>query len=202
MLFQVAKHVIHSIGIVALADFVSGFVHWAEDSYGNVDTPILGKHAIEPNLRHHRYPREFLRNGYWQSSWDLWMIGMVVLAIAWFFNALGWEVCLFVALAVNANQFHKWAHRNRTENGLIVTALQRARLLPTQAHHAGHHRGLRNSHYCTVTNFVNPVADKLDLWRGLERLITRVSGVLPRVDTGAMLEDPRLAKIRAERLRA
>ena len=47
--------------VVVLADFVSGFVHWAEDSWGSPSTPFIGKSVIEPNLRHHARPRALRR---------------------------------------------------------------------------------------------------------------------------------------------
>lgn len=199
VVIQVLKAVTNTLGIIALADFVSGCVHWAEDSYGSAATPILGKLVIEPNLRHHVQPRELLKNSYWQSSWDLWLIGALMLLAAWGFGFFDWEIVLFVALSVNANQLHKWTHQNRDENGALVWALQRMRILPTQAHHAGHHGGAKNTHYCTVTNFVNPVLDALHVWRRLERAILLLTGVAPRVDPTIKPGDLRLAAIRAAR---
>jgi hypothetical protein len=50
--------------VVLLADFVSGFVHWAEDAYARPDMPWFKKIA-EENLLHHQRPRDFLRKTWW-----------------------------------------------------------------------------------------------------------------------------------------
>jgi plasmanylethanolamine desaturase len=192
--------VLEVLAVVVLADLVSGAIHWIEDSYFKPDTPILGKYLIQPNLVHHAKPREFIAKTYWQSSGDLWLVGAAVVAGAWTLDALTWHVWLFVALAANANQFHKWSHQSREEVGPIVWALQRARILLTQQHHAGHHLGAKDSHYCTVTNFVNPVLDDLCFWYTLERAIVVVSGVERRVDPTVKPADIRLAAIRSAKL--
>ncbi len=36
---------------LALADFISGALHWLEDSYGKEEWPIIGYYVIEPNNR-------------------------------------------------------------------------------------------------------------------------------------------------------
>ncbi len=46
---------------IAAADFITGLVHWWEDAYGNPNWKIFGKTVIQPNLRHHKQPREFIR---------------------------------------------------------------------------------------------------------------------------------------------
>ena len=166
--------------VVLMADFVSGFVHWAEDAYARPDMPWLKKIA-EENLLHHQRPRDFLRNTWWQSSYDLMLIGAVVLLLASWFNSLTWHVVLFVVLSVNANQVHKWAHRNRTENPRWVVWLQKTCLLQTPRHHSQHHRGNNDTHYCVLTNLLNPVLDRVKFWRVLEVLISRLTGVQPRL---------------------
>src|SRR3954470_432101 len=40
------------VGIL-LSDFTSGFMHWAFDTWGQVDTPILGAVAIRTFRHHH-----------------------------------------------------------------------------------------------------------------------------------------------------
>lgn len=50
-----------TILIILSADFLSGFIHWWEDAYGNPNWKILGKHIIEPNLNHHTNPRDFIK---------------------------------------------------------------------------------------------------------------------------------------------
>jgi ubiquitin-conjugating enzyme E2 variant len=109
--------------------------------------------------------------------------GLAVLAVAWLCGSLTWEVWLVLILGVNANQIHKWAHRTRAENGPIIGFLQRIRLIQTPRHHAFHHTGPKNSHYCVLTNFLNPILDGLRLWDGLEWLVYALFGVPRRTDT-------------------
>lgn len=167
---------------VLAADLVSGAVHWAEDAYARPDTPIIGKLVAKANIEHHAKPRAFVSHSWLQSSWDLALIGTAVIATAAWFDALSWPLCLFVLCAVNANQIHKWSHRNAQENGRIVTFLQKIKLLQTQRHHAQHHRGMKDTHYCSITNVLNPVLDKLRVWRGLERVIEKTTGLTRRPD--------------------
>ena len=112
---------------------------------------------------------------------------MLVLAIAWLCGGLTWEVWLVVILGINANQIHKWAHRTRRENGLIIALLQHLRLIQTPRHHALHHTDPKNSHYCVLTNFLNPILDGLRLWEGLEWLAHVLLGVRRRTDTSGLI---------------
>lgn len=71
---------LQAAGAVLLADFVSGFVHWAEDAYARKDTPIVGKWIGEANIEHHIKPRAFVTRGWWASSWDLALTGLLVVS--------------------------------------------------------------------------------------------------------------------------
>ncbi|MFZ5756515.1 MAG: fatty acid desaturase CarF family protein [Pseudomonadota bacterium] len=167
---------------VLLADLVSGLVHWAEDAYARPGMPLVSRIA-ENNLLHHRKPRAFLANSWWESSADLLAIGAAILALAWWQDALTVWLLLFVLLAVNANQIHKWTHMSRREVPRIVGWLQRARILQTPREHARHHTGEKNSHYCVMTNVSNPVLEKLRFWTALEWLVEKTTGVRRRADS-------------------
>ena len=166
--------------VILLLDFVSGIVHWAMDSYGHPDSPVMGRIYIGPNIRHHRYPREFMARTYLQSSWDLLLIGALILAAAWALGRVPWEVWLFVAMGSNAILFHKWMHRTRRENGPIISLLHDLRLIQTPRHHARHHSGAKDTNYCVITVALNPLLDAMGFWRFLERVVFRASGVAPR----------------------
>lgn len=172
--------VLEFVAVLLLADFVSGLVHWIEDSFWSETTPLLGRWLVQPNLLHHRDGRAFLAKSWWQSSWDLLLAGVAVLAGAFALGLLTWHVVLFVALVANANQFHKWSHMEalgaRVAPGTarapaLVRALQRTGILQSARHHSIHHRGAKNTHYCVITGFVDPVLDRIGFWRGLERLV-------------------------------
>jgi len=159
------------LACVFVADFLSGFFHWLEDAYGREDFPITGKAITQPNILHHRDPLYFTKHSWAYSARELFVIGGVTLLIAWACDFLNWMTLLVVALGVNANEFHKWAHRSRMENGKIITFLQRIGLLQTAAHHAAHHRGEKNTHYCVITNYLNPVLDRAHFWTFVEWIL-------------------------------
>jgi ubiquitin-conjugating enzyme E2 variant len=166
---------VEGVATVLLADFVSGFVHWAEDAYARPATPLLGRIA-QDNLRHHWRPREFLARSWLQSSWDLVLGGALVINAAAATGWLSWHVVLFAVLVANANQIHKWAHMNRSELPWIVGVLQRLYLLQNARHHGRHHAGTRTTHYCVITNFLNPLLEEVSLWSRLEAAIERWVG--------------------------
>ena len=174
--------ILQAAGAVLLADFVSGVVHWAEDAYARKDTPIVGKWIGEANIEHHVTPRAFVNRSWWASSWDLALTGLLVVSGAWWLKLLTWQVWLFAVVSANANQIHKWAHSAPHENGRLITSLQKLKLLQTQRHHARHHSGKKDSHYCSVTNFLNPLLEELDFWKTLESFNERVLGLKRRSD--------------------
>jgi plasmanylethanolamine desaturase len=180
--------VVEIIGSVLVADFLSGLFHWLEDAYGRESWPITGRLVTQPNILHHHEPRYFTRYGWFESSWILLCLGLVVLTVAWLLGALTWQVWLVVVLGINANQVHKWAHRTPKENGPFVSLLQRVGLLQTVRHHARHHTDPKNSHYCVLINLVNPLVDGIRFWDGLEWVIWRIFGVPRRIDTSVLAD--------------
>ncbi len=165
--------------IISAADLTCGMVHWLEDNYGQEDWPVVGASVIAPNRLHHDRPRAFVQNNWYQSA-HLQVKASVVIALAalwggWF----GWELALFLVLAANGNEVHKCAHRTRTENGRLITWLQDCGIIQGRSQHARHHRGLRNTHYCTITNWVNPIVDRTGLWRLMEWGIHKCTGIVP-----------------------
>lgn len=176
--------------VVALADFVAGVIHWAEDAYFTEDTPVIGRLFIRPNIVHHHFPRYFTRLSWWQSSWDLTLFGAAALLIAWPLGLLRWQLGLFVALSVNANQVHKWSHRTRAENGRIISTLQDWHILQTPRHHGLHHSDPKNTYYCPITNLVNPVLERMNFWARLESAIEKLTGATHRLDTAVRGKGP------------
>jgi ubiquitin-conjugating enzyme E2 variant len=175
---------------VLAAELVAGAVHWFEDAYVREDTPVLGSLIARANIVHHHFPRYFTRNSWWQSSFDLIALSAALLAGAWFLNCLTWPVWLFAAVSANANELHKWTHRTPAENGRVVTFLQKTRILQTPRHHALHHTDPKNSHYCTVTNVLNPVLDGVRFWDGIEWLLAKTIGLERRPDTSVRGHGP------------
>ncbi len=169
--------------VVFAAEFVAGVVHWFEDAYVREDTPFVGRWIARPNIVHHHYPRFMTRHTWWQSSFDLLCLSAALIVGAWFLGLLTWQVWLFAVIAANANEIHKWTHRTRKENGSIISFLQDIKILQTTKHHALHHTDPKNSHYCTITNYLNPVLDSIGFWDGTEWLLARTINLKRREDT-------------------
>jgi plasmanylethanolamine desaturase len=173
--------IILDIILVLLAvDFGSGLLHWLEDSYGRPDWPISGKWITRPNMLHHRHPRAFTMNNWLHSATVLLVFGVIILTVVWGTGALTWQVLLFVAIGVNANEFHKWNHLPRRRRPMLFRLLQDAGVLQSARHHGAHHTDGKDSHYCVITNLINPILDSSRFWRGLERSLEFLFGIHKR----------------------
>lgn len=171
-----------AIAVLLLADLVSGTVHWGEDTFFTERTPVVGPAVIAPNVEHHERPAAFLAKGYWESNRQLLLLSAGVVGAAAALGLLTWHVGLFAALTGNANQIHKWAHMPRRRVPAPVRWLQRVGVFQSARHHARHHSGARNTAYCTLTDWLNPLLDRVALWRGLERLTVPILGAPRRAD--------------------
>lgn len=177
--------VLEVVGAVIAADFVSGLVHWAEDTFGTESTPLVGRWIVAPNVLHHHDASAFVAKGWLASSWDLVLAAGILVAISIAAGWFGAGVAVLAFLGANANQFHKWCHVP-ARAPLVVRAAWRSGLLQGPRHHARHHRGAKNEAYCVITPFVNPVLDRIGFWRGLERCIVPFTGAPRREDLRAI----------------
>ncbi|GEP45803.1 fatty acid desaturase CarF family protein [Brevifollis gellanilyticus] len=182
-LISLLSILLQAIGVILLADFIAGIIHWAEDAYIRENTPLIGKWIGIPNTIHHHLPRRMTKNGWFKSNWDQLMAMSVVVVIAALLGRLTWHVWLFAIVGGNANEVHKWSHRTRKENGRLISWLQDMRLLQTPHHHAIHHTNPKEVHYCPVTNALNPVLDRLNFWAGVEWLLEHTLGLKRQPDT-------------------
>ena len=152
-----------------LADFGSGLAHWFVDRYGHPKWPVVGPHFIALTQRHHDYPLEVFTLSMLRRNGGIWGMvvgaGMVIWALGWF-NPV---TSTALVIGAFANVFHGWAHRSRKANGPLITVLQRTGLLQSRRHHARHHLGGKNSHFCIITNHVNPVLEAVQFFAILER---------------------------------
>ena len=170
------------IACVAIVDFLSGFFHWLEDAYGHPDWPLTGAWITRPNVLHHHHPGYFCRHSWFKSAEVLLVMASIALAGSYCLGCLHWMTWLVVLIGVNANEFHKWAHRSKAENGRLISFLHATGLLQSPTHHAHHHRDGKDTHYCVVTNYLNPVLDAVGFWDALEQAVFQVLGTKRRVD--------------------
>lgn len=180
---------------VFLTDFLSGLLHWLEDAYGNENWPLTGRLITRPNILHHYDPRYFTRYSWLYSARVLLVIGALILLAAYWGGFLNWMTFLVVAIGVNANEIHKWAHRTKSENGPIIVYGQRLGVLQSPNQHGKHHRGTKDTYYCVITDYLNPVLEAVRLWPTLEWLIYQLFGVRRRPDHSVKPAEQRLQRV-------
>jgi ubiquitin-conjugating enzyme E2 variant len=175
------------------ADFASGLVHWAADTWGRDDFPILGPGLLVPFRVHHVNPDDFMTRSFVDTN------GEVALAAAAGFAALlalpldavwGGPAAVFgiafCGTGMATNQIHQWAHVPSPP--LPIRMAQRARLiLPAEAH-AVHHRRPYDASYCITTGWCNRPLATVAFFKRLEKAITRTTGAQPRQDDARYAE--------------
>ncbi len=172
------------------ADFSSGIVHWTADTWGEETMPILGRRFLRPFRVHHVNPHDFLRRNVIDTNGDVSMIVIPLLAAAfaiplsepWGRMAAVYLVS-FCLCGLPTNQVHQWAHMPQPPRW--VDWLQRRGLLLSRESHARHHAAPYVVNYCITTGWCNALLTRLDFFRRLERLVTRVTGLPARGDDHA-----------------
>lgn len=156
-----------------IADFLSGIGHWFEDRVARTDWPLVGKEIVEPNRLHHREPLKFTQGTYWRRNTSVTIIAFAI-AVFWYLT-LGPSITWFFATLGGAtvNEVHAWAHRpDMTPRW--AQAAQEMGVLQSPPHHAGHHRGEHDRRYCILTNWLNPILDRLKFWDRVEGVLTLI----------------------------
>jgi ubiquitin-conjugating enzyme E2 variant len=160
-----------------LADFISGFVHWAGDTLGDTSTPVLGKNFIMPFRYHHVDPKDITRHDFVETNGNNCIVVLAPLAASFLFlpgeTGVRFFACAmmaFVALFVVAtNQFHKWAHADNLPRAAAL--LQRWGLILSKGHHDIHHTAPHHRHYCITVGWMNPLLNRVRFFRALEAVI-------------------------------
>ncbi|HSP80393.1 MAG TPA: fatty acid desaturase family protein [Myxococcaceae bacterium] len=174
------------LGFLA-ADFVSGFVHWMGDTWGSTEMPVLGKAFIRPFREHHVDEKAMTRHDFVETNGNncLISIPVAILALAlphsshwWVFTSAALGSMIFWVMATN--QFHKWSHM--AEPPALVGFLQRVHLVLPPAHHQIHHTAPFNKYYCITVGWMNKPLTMIGFFPTLERLVTRLTGLIPRQD--------------------
>lgn len=174
------------------ADVGSGVVHWFFDTWLSARTPVLGSMFVRPFREHHVDPLAITRHDFVETNGSNCLATVPLLLGASLLDpaagaAQRGGVVFVVALSLGVfatNQFHSWAHR--LEPPRWITLLQRSGLALRPEHHARHHASPYLSHYCITTGWMNPLLDGIGFFRGLERAITLITGVPPRLEDGAL----------------
>lgn len=173
-----------------MADFVSGFVHWMGDTWGHPDMPLLGKALIRPFREHHIDQQAITRHDYIETNGNNCMISIPVAAMAWGVPISWGDAGLFTCVSLSSmifwvmmtNQFHKWSHTDAQALPVIVSWLQRRHLILPPEHHQIHHSAPFITYYCITTGWLNWPLHRLRFFRVMERLVSAVTGLIPRKD--------------------
>lgn len=172
-----------------MADFTSGLVHWGFDTWGSLDTPVLGKAFIRPFREHHFDEKAITRHDFIETNGNNSLASLPVLGLAalvpvregetfgLMFTTFLIAVCAATFLT---NQIHAWSHADRVP--ALVALLQRWHLVLPPDHHAIHHQKPHMSHYCITTGWLNSMLTATSFFRIMERAITAVTGAKPRED--------------------
>ena len=161
------------------ADMISGFVHWFCDTYGNENTPVLGKSIIRDFRMHHIYPKDITVHDFVYTNGNTFLFGLVFITpVILLLNAIetipAKGFTFFTAITsffgCAANMVHKWAHNAPEINSGLVRFLQKHHLVLNPGHHARHHKAPYDIHYNITFGWLNPLLDKFRFWDVLEGL--------------------------------
>lgn len=176
------------LGLIS-ADFVSGLVHWMGDTWGNADWPIVGKTLIRTFREHHVDQEAITRHDFIETNGMNCMVSLPALVLALVLPlSAGQPVMYFLVTWIYSltlwvlatNQIHKWSHQKTRPQW--ITFLQNKHLILPPEHHSIHHAAPYSKYYCITTGWLNAPLSKIDFFRKSERLITKLTGAIPRQD--------------------
>ncbi len=162
--------------IVLLADFATGIFHFYADRYGVMDAKFLTS-SINGLLIHHYEPRKMLELSYWNLTKGVYIFGSMLFLFSLFFGFY-WEVLFFVLVSAQANLIHKWSHQFENEIPKFAHYLQKLKIIQNKEHHVHHHDGKFNGYYCVMTNYCNPILEKIYFWEGVVSFL-KLFGIKP-----------------------
>ena len=172
---------------IAAADFASGLLHWAADTWGRADLPVIGPRILVPFRVHHVNPDDFLRRRFLDTNGDVaaisvpLLLGLLVMPLEnTFHHAAAFCGFAFCVVGGMTNQIHQWAHMPSPPGA--VRLLQRLGLFLGARHHAVHHQRPYHGYYCITTGWWNGPLEAIGFFRRAEALVTLVTGAQPRAD--------------------
>lgn len=164
-----------------LADFISGLGHWAQDRLLNHESRFKFLNTIKrDNDLHHAKPGAMVQFSHWKNI-DTSVV--IALPVAGILYALGFDPIVFMAVlfASVANIVHRYAHVPVLKIPPLIRKLQVIGIFQSPHHHVGHHfdrKGLIKKEnatirYCVMTNWLNPILDRIRFWHFLELIFRR-----------------------------
>ena len=98
-------------------------------------------------------------------------------------ETLGTAALAVLAADFVVGVFHWIEDAYLRENGPWINLLHDLRILQSSRHHAIHHTDPKSTHYCVITEFLNPVLERLRFWTRLECWLWKAFRIRRRSDT-------------------
>lgn len=155
---------------ILVADFITGLLHWIEDTYGLPSWPFIGKTVIVANINHHKHPSMagFMGSLLARLGSPLYIF-VGVIGATWLAGWFTWWLLLVGCLAMLGNEVHNWNHDICRH--WSINLLRNGGIIQSKKHHAIHHIPPYDKRYCTLTNYLNPILDTFKFWRAIEWLL-------------------------------
>jgi len=172
---------------MGFADIFSGLLHWAADTWGNMETPVF-RTFIRSFREHHVDPFQITRHDFIETNGDTCLVLIpVIIALDLGQPRAGSDADLFVLLfgvslsfwVVMTNQIHKWAHMLRPP--AFIKVFQGNAFLDRKNHQVHHHTPF-DRHYCITNGWLNGILGSIGFWKRMELAITHATGAQPRAD--------------------
>ena len=161
------------------ADFLTGFFHWLEDTYCLENMPLIGGFICEPNIDHHIDPQLMVRVGnFFSRNYFQWLLSGALFLLAWLIGFGNIYTFLTLLFASMGNEVHRWNHIARP--GPLVAFIKETGLIQAHRQHSMHHKPPHDSYYCVLSSQLNPVLERINFWRGLERAVEILTGIRPK----------------------
>lgn len=167
---------------LAGADVISGVLHWAGDTWGSEQWPLIGQTVIRTFREHHTDQLAITRHDAVEVNATSAMVVLPTLGLGHWL-ALSHPFLATFALWISiggimTNQIHSWAHR--PHNAWWIKVLQRTRVVLSPEAHALHHDKPYSDHYCITTGWLNGFFAATKFWRAMEWGMTRLTGAVAR----------------------
>lgn len=167
----------------ALADLLSGVVHFLADNFGSPETPFLGKAFVMPFRDHHFDPKGILHHPFMIANGNNCLVALPTLLIVFFFVPVAGTFAgylfgsFFLSLSLSVfltNQFHKWAHTDDPPR--VVEWLQARGIILSREHHDLHHTSPFDTYYCITAGWWNGVLERSRFFERVTPLLKRITG--------------------------
>ncbi|KAF0980330.1 hypothetical protein FDP41_013544 [Naegleria fowleri] len=176
------------VGGIALGmittDFVSGILHWIADTWGSLETPLIGQTFIRSFREHHVAPSAMCKHDFIETNGDNCLVATLlgIIPIVFFRHSMfmSFYFTAFALFGAFTNQIHKWSHQYKVP--LIVKFLQSSGIILSRKSHNFHHQSPFDTYYCITTGWLNYPLHAMNFWRLSERLVTALTGYIPRSD--------------------